>query len=60
MVFYDAIKRTEAEGFPRGAVIYLDVEYMRAVPQKMRDYYRAWTQALPWLPCWPNFAAETD
>lgn len=42
----DAIRRTEAEGFPRGAVIYLDLEYMRAVPQKMRDYYRAWTTAV--------------
>ncbi len=42
----DAIRRTEAEGFPRGAVIYLDVEYMRAVPAKMRDYYRAWTAAV--------------
>ena len=42
----DAIRRTEAEGFPRGSVIFLDVEYMRAVPQKMRDYYRAWTTAV--------------
>lgn len=39
----DAIRRTQAEGFPRGSVIFLDVEYMRSVPQKMRDYYRAWT-----------------
>jgi hypothetical protein len=42
----DAIRRTEAEGFPRGSVIFLDVEYMRSVPQKMRDYYRAWTAAV--------------
>ena len=42
----DAIRRTEAEGFPRGSTIFLDVEYMRAVPQKMRDYYRAWTEAV--------------
>lgn len=42
----DAIQRTEAEGFPRGSVIFLDVEYMRAVPEKMRDYYRAWTAAV--------------
>lgn len=42
----DAIRRTEAEGFPAGAVIYLDVEFMRRVPQKMRDYYRAWTEAV--------------
>lgn len=42
----DAIRRTLAEGFPRGTTIFLDVEYMRAVPQKMRDYYRAWTEAV--------------
>ena len=42
----DAIRRTEAEGFPRGTVIFLDVEYMRSVPQRMRDYYRAWTAAV--------------
>jgi hypothetical protein len=42
----DAIRRTEAEGFPRGSVIFLDIEYMRTVPQKMRDYYRAWTEAV--------------
>jgi hypothetical protein len=39
----DAIRRTEAEGFPRGSVIFLDIEHMRAMPQKMREYYRAWT-----------------
>lgn len=39
----DAIKRTEAEGFPRGSVIFLDIEYMRSTPARMRDYYRAWT-----------------
>jgi hypothetical protein len=39
----DAIQRTAAEGFPPGSVIFLDIEYMRRVPQKMRDYYRAWT-----------------
>jgi hypothetical protein len=38
----DAIARTQAEGFAPGSVIFLDVEYMRSVPQKMRDYYRAW------------------
>jgi hypothetical protein len=42
----DAIRRTEAEGFPRGSVIFLDIEYMKSVPQKMRDYYRAWTAAV--------------
>lgn len=39
----DAIARTQAEGFPAGTVVFLDVEHMRAVPQAMRDYYKAWT-----------------
>jgi len=39
----DAIKRTAAEGFPKGSVIFLDIEYMRSTPAKMRDYYRTWT-----------------
>jgi len=39
----DAIARTEAEGFPRGTVIFLDVEHMNAVPRAMRDYYKEWT-----------------
>jgi hypothetical protein len=40
----DAISKTAAEGFPRGTVIFLDIERMDAVPRAMRDYYRAWTQ----------------
>jgi hypothetical protein len=39
----DAIARTEAEGFPRGTVIFLDVEHMSTVPQAMREYYKEWT-----------------
>ena len=39
----DAIARTAAEGFPAGTVIYLDLERMQVVPQKMREYYRQWT-----------------
>lgn len=39
----DAIARTETEGFPRGTVIFLDVEHMNAVPRAMREYYREWT-----------------
>jgi hypothetical protein len=34
---------TEAEGFLRGTVIFLDVEHMSTVPQAMRDYYKEWT-----------------
>lgn len=40
----DAIRRTAAEGFPRGTVIFLDIERMQATPAKMREYYRAWTR----------------
>jgi Domain of unknown function (DUF1906) len=39
----DAIQRTRDEGFPLGSVIFLDIERMQATPQKMREYYRAWT-----------------
>lgn len=39
----DAIQRTREEGFPQGTVIFLDIERMQATPQKMREYYRAWT-----------------
>lgn len=40
----DAIARTATEGFPAGTVIYLDLERMQVVPQRMRDYYRQWTE----------------
>ena len=40
----DAIRRTQAEGFPQGTVIFLDIERMQATPAKMREYYRAWTR----------------
>ena len=40
----DAIATTAREGFPTGTVVFLDVEYMDALPQRMRDYYRAWTR----------------
>ncbi len=39
----DAIARTQAEGFPAGTVIFLDIEHMNDVPKAMRDYYEAWT-----------------
>lgn len=38
----EAITKTRAEGFPRGTVIFLDIERMETVPVRMRDYYRAW------------------
>ena len=40
----DAIRRTAAEGFPQGTVIFLDIERMQTTPAKMREYYRAWTK----------------
>ena len=39
----DAIARTAVEGFPRGTIIFLDVERMERMPAQMRDYYREWT-----------------
>jgi len=40
----DAIAEARRNGFPDGTTIFLDVEFMDAVPQRMRDYYRAWTR----------------
>lgn len=42
----DAIARAAREGFPKGTVVFLDVEHMDVIPQPMRDYYRAWTGAV--------------
>ena len=38
----DAVQRASAEGFPPGAVIFLDLERMEKLPDAMRQYYRAW------------------
>jgi hypothetical protein len=38
----DATARATHEGFPKGDVVFLDIERMDAVPPAMRDYYRAW------------------
>lgn len=38
----DAIAKAAADGFARGAHIFLDIERMTTIPQAMRDYYRAW------------------
>ena len=40
----DAIARAEREGFPRGTLVFLDIERMEKVPTAMRDYYKAWTR----------------
>jgi hypothetical protein len=42
----DAIRKTTAEGFAPGSVIFLDIERMESIPQRMREYYRAWTAAV--------------
>ena len=38
----DAVRSTRQQGFPRGTVVFLDIERMEKMPQRMRDYYRAW------------------
>jgi hypothetical protein len=38
----DAVAKTAAEGFPRGTVVFLDIERMDATPTAMRDYYKEW------------------
>lgn len=42
----DAIAKATHEGFSPGTVIFLDLEYMDVIPHQMRDYYKAWTQAV--------------
>jgi hypothetical protein len=42
----DAINGAEAEGFPHGTMIFLDIERMDVVRGSMRDYYREWTDKL--------------
>lgn len=42
----DAARRTAAEGFAPGTIVFLDVERMERVPAAMRDHYRAWTRAV--------------
>jgi hypothetical protein len=42
----DAIATTAREGFPKGTVVFLDVEHMDVIPQPMHDYYRAWTRVV--------------
>ncbi|MBV9879436.1 MAG: DUF1906 domain-containing protein [Gemmatirosa sp.] len=42
----DAVARTATEGFPRGTIIFLDVERMEHVPPTMRQYYERWAAAV--------------
>lgn len=38
----DAVRVAAAEGFPRGTIVFLDIERMEHMPDGMRAYYRAW------------------
>jgi len=38
----DAIRKTDAEGFAKGSVIFLDIERSEKMPARMRDYYKSW------------------
>lgn len=38
----DAVAKTAGEGFPRGSIVFLDVERMETIPTSMRTYFRAW------------------
>jgi hypothetical protein len=42
----DAIAMASREGFPKGTVVFLDVEHMASIPRAMRDYYTAWASTL--------------
>jgi Rv2525c-like, glycoside hydrolase-like domain len=42
----DAVSQARREGFASGTVVFLDVEHMDRIPQRMRDYYRAWATAV--------------
>jgi hypothetical protein len=38
----EAVRRASAEGFQKGAVVFLDLERMETIQPAMRDYYKAW------------------
>lgn len=42
----DAVSKTAAEGFPRGTVVFLDIERMDVTPNAMRAYYREWVKSV--------------
>lgn len=42
----DAVTRASQEGFARGTTIYLDIEPMDSIPERMRSYYRAWVRGV--------------
>lgn len=42
----DAIAKLQAEGFPEGSVVFLNVETVKAVSPALADYYRAWMRGI--------------
>jgi len=42
----DAVRLASNEGFPKGSVIFLDIERMETMPEAMRDYYKAWASRM--------------
>ncbi len=42
----DAIATAAKEAFPSGTVVFLDIEYMDVLPQRMRDYYMSWAKSV--------------
>ena len=42
----DAIERAKNEGFPRGTIVFLDIERMERTPTAMRAYYKEWTKRM--------------
>lgn len=42
----NAAARAASEGFPRGTVVFLDLEYMATVTDSMRLYYRSWVSQM--------------
>ena len=42
----DAIERASAEGFAPGTIVFLDIERMDFMHQRMRDYYVAWVETM--------------
>lgn len=42
----DAVARMAAEGFDRGTIVFLDIERMDFMHQRMRDYYMAWVRTV--------------
>lgn len=42
----DAVAVASAQGFPKGAHVFLDIERMETIPKQMREYYLAWVNRM--------------